>query len=108
MSFCIVTLLFIIPRTVLLSSLQPEAETLDSSTMHFREVFRKSSHHVNTNKGGVVTQSGNDVEGCRSQKVLFQPNMCVFLQYNVKIRTNTKAGFPVMAETTLTDNFHTN
>ena len=32
---------------------------------------------MNTNKGSVVTQSGNDVEGCRSQKVLF-------LQYGIK------------------------
>ena len=39
---------------------------------------------MNTNKGSVVKQSGNDVEGCRSQKVLFQPNiMRVFLQYSV-------------------------
>ena len=26
---------------------------------------------------------GNDVEVCRSEKVLVQPNMCVFLQYSV-------------------------
>ena len=77
-------LLFTIPRTVLLSSIQPEAETLDFSTTHFREIFRKSSHGVNTNKGSVVKQSGNDVEGCRSQKVLLQSNMRVFLQYSVK------------------------
>ena len=37
---------------------------------------------MNTNKDSVVKQSGNDVEGCRSQKVLFQPNMRVFLQYS--------------------------
>ena len=55
-----------------------------SQPTHFREIFRKSSHHVNTNKGSVVKQSGNDVEGCRSQKVLFQPNRRVFLQYSVK------------------------
>ena len=39
---------------------------------------------MNTNKGSVVKQSGNDDEGCLPQKVLFQPNMRVFLQYNVK------------------------
>ena len=55
-----------------------------SQPTHFREVFRKSSHHVNTNKGSISKQSGNDVEGCRSQKVLFQSNMRVFLQYSVK------------------------
>ena len=38
---------------------------------------------MNTNKGGIVKQSGNDVEGCRSEKVLVQPNMRVFLQYSV-------------------------
>ena len=78
-----ITLLFIIPRTVLLSSIQPEAETLTSQPAHFREIFRKSSHQVNTNKGSVVKQSDNDVEGCPSQKVLFQPNMRGFLQYSV-------------------------
>ena len=52
--------------------------------MHFREIFRKSSHHVNTNKGGIVKESGNDVEGYRSQMVLFEPNVGVFLQYSVK------------------------
>ena len=36
-------------------------------------------------KDSVVKQSGNDVEGCRSQKVLFQPNMLVFLQYSVTV-----------------------
>ena len=39
---------------------------------------------MNTNKGGIVKQSGNDVEGYRSQKVLFQPNARAFLQYSVK------------------------
>ena len=38
---------------------------------------------MNTNKGSVVKQSGNDVEGCRSEKVLVQPNTRVFLQYSV-------------------------
>ena len=41
---------------------------------------------MNTNKAAFVTQSGNDVEGCRSQKVLFQANMRVFLQYSAKKR----------------------
>ena len=39
------------------------------------------------NKGSIVKQSSNDVESCRSEKVLFQPNMCVFLQYGVKPST---------------------
>ena len=39
---------------------------------------------MNTNKGSIVKQSGNDVEGCRSEKVLVQPNMRVFLQHSVK------------------------
>ena len=39
---------------------------------------------MSTNKGGIVKQSGNDVEGYRSQKVLFQPSVRVFLQYSVK------------------------
>ena len=43
----------------------------------------KTSHHVNTNKGSVVKQSSDDVEGCRSQKILFQPSMRAFLQYSV-------------------------
>ena len=61
----------------------PKLKPSTSQPTHFREVFRKSSHHVNTNKGSVVKQSGIDVEGCLSQKVLFQPNMRVFLQYSV-------------------------
>ena len=85
-----ITLLFIIPRIVLLSSIQPEAETLDFSTTHFREVFRKSSRHVNTNNGSISKQSGNDVEGCRSHQVLFQPNMRIFLQYSVNVLQSTK------------------
>ena len=44
-----------------------------SQPTHFREIFRKSSHHMNTNKGNIVKQSGNDVEGCGSEKVLVQP-----------------------------------
>ena len=74
------TLLFVIPRTVLLVFIQPEAETSTSRPTHFREILRKSFHHMNTNKGGIVKQSGNDVEGYRSQKVLFQPSVLVFLQ----------------------------
>ena len=38
---------------------------------------------MNTSKGSVIKQSGNNVEDCGSQKVLFQPNMRVFLQYSV-------------------------
>ena len=40
---------------------------------------------MNTNKGSIVKPSGNDVEGCRSEKVLVQPNMRVFLQYSVRV-----------------------
>ena len=40
---------------------------------------------MNTNKGSIVKQSGNDVEGCQSEKVLVQPNMSVFLQYSVRL-----------------------
>ena len=65
------TRLFIIPRTVLLSSIQPEPETLDFSAHGSPRNLWKSSHHVNTNKGSIDKLSGNDVEGCPSQKVLF-------------------------------------
>ena len=41
---------------------------------------------MNTNKGSIVKQSGNDVEGCRSEKVSVQTNMRVFLQYSVMIQ----------------------
>ena len=51
---------------------------------------------MNTNKGNIVKQSGNDVEGCRSEKVSVQPNMRVFLQYSVKI--NLIFYFPVTAD----------
>ena len=61
-----------------MSSIQPEAETLDLSTDALPRNLQKSSHHVNINKGSVVKQSGNDVESCRSEKVLFQPNMRAF------------------------------
>ena len=70
---CNLTLLFIIPRIVLLSSIQPEAEILE-----------KSFENLPTNKGSTVKQSGNYVEGCRSEKVMVQPNMRVFLQYSVE------------------------
>ena len=40
---------------------------------------------MNTSKGSIVKQSGNDFEGCRSEKVSVQPNMHVFLQYSVII-----------------------
>ena len=65
-----------------------------SQPTQFREIFRKSSYHVNTNKAGIVKQSGNDVESYRSQKVLFQLNVRVFLQYSVTsplIRISTLA-----------------
>ena len=29
---------------------------------------------MNTNKGSIVKQSGNDAEGCRSEKILVQSN----------------------------------
>ena len=46
------------PRSAL-SSIQPKAET---STTHFREIFGKSFHNVNRNRGSVVKQSaGTDV-----------------------------------------------
>ena len=51
---------------------------------------------MNTNKGSIVKQSDNDVEGCRSEKVLFQPNMRVFLQYSVMYAKSSK---PEGAET---------
>ena len=38
---------------------------------------------MNTNIGSIVKQFGNDVEGCRSEKGLVQPNMRVLLQYSV-------------------------
>ena len=38
---------------------------------------------MNTKKGGVVKQSGNDAVGYRPQKVLFQPNVRVILQDTV-------------------------
>ena len=41
---------------------------------------------MNTNEGSFVEQSGNDVEGYRPRKVLFQPNVRVILQYSVKPR----------------------
>ena len=47
---------------------------------------------MNTNKASVVKQSGNDVEGYLSQKVLFQPNVRVFLQYSV-MKTGFYLGF---------------
>ena len=86
------TLLFTIPRTVLLSSIQPEAETVPT---HLREIFRKSSHQINTNKG-IVKQFGNDVVGCRSQKILFSTQyarisaiQCIYcIPNNIRIEHN--------------------
>ena len=49
-----------------------------SQPTHFQEIFRKLSHRVNTNKGSIVKQSGNDVEGCRSQKFCFNPIYAYF------------------------------
>ena len=77
------TLLFIIPRTVLLSLIQPEAETLDFSThalpRNLQKIFPPREHKQRQR----CLATGNDVEGCRSQKVFFQPNIRVFLQYSV-------------------------
>ena len=47
---------------------------------------------MNTNKGSIVKKSGNDVEGCRSEKILVQPNMRVFLQYSVNSSSLTFLG----------------
>ena len=93
-ALCLFTLPFIIPRTVLLSSIQPEAETLYFST-HALPRNLKYSHHVNTNKGSVVKQSGSGVEGYRSQKVLFQPNVLVFLRYSVKGRKSVNSSYSI-------------
>ena len=68
---------FIILRKVLLPSIQPETETLDLPTHELPRNLIKPSHHVNTNKGNVVKQSGNDVEGYQSQKFCFNP-ICVY------------------------------
>ena len=77
-----ITLLFVIPCIVLFNlKLKPST----SQPTHFREIFLRSSHHMNTNKGSIVKQSGNDVEGCQSEKVLFQPSKYIFLQYSVMI-----------------------
>ena len=46
---------------------------------------------MDTNKSTAVKQSGNDVEGYQSQKVLFQSNVLVFLQYYALIN---RAGGP--------------
>ena len=47
---------------------------------------------MSTNKGGIVKQSGIDVEGYRSQRVLFQPSVHIFLQYSVM--TKSKESVP--------------
>ena len=41
---------------------------------------------MNTNKGSIVKQSGNDVHSCKSEKVLVQPNMHTFLQCSVHLQ----------------------
>ena len=46
---------------------------------------------MNTIKGGIVKQSGNDVEGYPSQKVLFQPNVRVFVQYSVNYLSGSRS-----------------
>ena len=56
------------------SSIQPEAETLDFST-----------HALPRN---LVKQSGNNIEGYRSQRLLFQPNRISAVQCNVFARLN--------------------
>ena len=45
---------------------------------------------MNTNEGSTVKQFGNDVEGCKSEKVLVQANMCVFPQYSVNLMENNR------------------
>ena len=45
---------------------------------------------MNINNGGIVKQSGNDVEGYRSQKVLFQHTVRVFLQKSVNTVQNRR------------------
>ena len=40
---------------------------------------------MNTNKGSIVKQSGNDVEGCRFEKVLVQPKVRVFMQHSLNL-----------------------
>ena len=84
----------VLPTSSLGQKLNEPIEELEN------EIFGKSSHHVNTNKGSVVTQSGNDVEACRSQKVLFQPNLRVFLQYSVRLR------FPILVIKVQLQRFH--
>ena len=75
-------------------SIQPELKLKPRlSTLALLRIFRKSSHHVNTNNSSVVKQSADDVEGCLSQKVLFQPNMRAFLQYSVMISRIVSKGF---------------
>ena len=52
-----------------------------STELISEKCFENLPTHMNTNKGSIVRQSGNHVEGCRSENV-FQPSMRVFLQYN--------------------------
>ena len=48
-----------------------------SQPTHFQELFRKSSNYVNTNKGSIVKQSDNDVEGCGLKRFCFNP-ICTY------------------------------
>ena len=57
---------------------------------------------MSTNKGGIVKQSGNDVEGYRSQTVLLQPNVHVFLQYRVKFFKSYQEEFRLNVKFVLT------
>ena len=80
-----ITLLFIVPSTVVViySTRSSNPQLLNPCTSE------KSSENLSTkwtqrqSKGSVVKQSGNDVEGCRFEKVLFQSNMRLFQQYSV-------------------------
>ena len=71
---------------------QVQAEAIVFENNHYTS-FHNSAHSRLPNprtseksfeNGSIVKQSGNDVEGCRSEKVLVQPNMRVFLQYSVR------------------------
>ena len=68
---------------VLLSSIQCKAETLDFSThplpRNLLKIFPPYEHKQRQHCQAIWYE----VEGCRSEKVLVQPNMHVFLQYSV-------------------------
>ena len=50
---------------------------------------------MSTNKGGIVKQSGNDVDGYQSQKVFVSTNVRVFLQYSVKYSNKINISIPL-------------